>query len=140
MRTPMKEESSLGTTLRTTGYIIISGSSSKEFGRIIRIQGAKGSGIRVKLKSKVWQRSCQQCLEIYKITRTFPGEERYSLTSQIRKAPVCVPTNIAVRRTKNARPLESSNPTHQLIRRRTLFPYHRGNDLSFITIALLNQW
>ena len=44
---------------------------------------------------KVWQRSYQLCLDIYKITKGFPKEERYGLTSQIRRAAVSVPSNIA---------------------------------------------
>ena len=44
---------------------------------------------------KVWQRAYQLCLEIYKITKRFPKEERYGLTSQIRRAAVSVPSNIA---------------------------------------------
>ena len=44
---------------------------------------------------KVWQKAYQLCLEIYKITKTFPKEERYGLISQIRRASVSVPSNIA---------------------------------------------
>jgi len=44
---------------------------------------------------KVWQRAYQLCLEIYKVTKTFPKEERYGLSSQIRRAAVSVPSNIA---------------------------------------------
>ena len=44
---------------------------------------------------KVWQKAYQLCLEIYKITKDFPKEERYGLTSQIRRAGVSVPSNIA---------------------------------------------
>jgi four helix bundle protein len=43
----------------------------------------------------VWQKAYQLCLEIYKITRDFPKEERYGLTSQIRRAVVSIPSNIA---------------------------------------------
>ena len=44
---------------------------------------------------KVWQKSYQLCLEVYKITKGFPREERYGLTSQIRRSAVSVPSNIA---------------------------------------------
>ncbi|MFH1625094.1 MAG: four helix bundle protein [Pseudomonadota bacterium] len=37
----------------------------------------------------------QLYLEVYKITKGFPKEETYSLTSQIRRAGVSVPSNIA---------------------------------------------
>ena len=44
---------------------------------------------------KVWQKSYQLCLEVYRITKGFPVEERYGLTSQIRRSVVSVPSNIA---------------------------------------------
>jgi len=44
---------------------------------------------------KVWQKAYNLCIEIYKITRTFPKEELYGLTSQMRRAAVSVPSNIA---------------------------------------------
>jgi four helix bundle protein len=44
---------------------------------------------------KVWQKSYQLCLDIYKISKGFSKEKRYGLTSQIRRAAVSVPSNIA---------------------------------------------
>jgi four helix bundle protein len=44
---------------------------------------------------KVWQRSYQLCLDIYKITKGFPKEEIYGMISQIRRAALSVPCNIA---------------------------------------------
>ena len=44
---------------------------------------------------KVWQKSYQLCLEVYRITRGFPAEEKYGLISQIRRSAVSVPSNIA---------------------------------------------
>lgn len=43
----------------------------------------------------VWQKAYQLCLGIYRITKDFPRDERYGLTSQIRRAAVSVPSNIA---------------------------------------------
>ncbi len=44
---------------------------------------------------RVWQRAHQLTLEVYGETRNFPKEERYRLTSQLRRAAVSVPANIA---------------------------------------------
>ncbi len=43
----------------------------------------------------VWQKSYRLCLDIYKITKTFPKEEVYGLTSQMRRAAVSIVSNIA---------------------------------------------
>ncbi len=44
---------------------------------------------------KVWQKSHQLALEVYKATAVFPNEELYGLTSQIRRSSTSIPTNIA---------------------------------------------
>ncbi|PKN25828.1 MAG: diversity-generating retroelement protein bAvd family protein [Deltaproteobacteria bacterium HGW-Deltaproteobacteria-21] len=44
---------------------------------------------------KVYQLSYQTALEIHEITKTFPREEKYSLTDQIRRSSRSVPGNIA---------------------------------------------
>ncbi len=44
---------------------------------------------------QVWQKSHDLTLKIYQATSSFPAHELYSLTSQLRRAIVSVPTNIA---------------------------------------------
>jgi four helix bundle protein len=44
---------------------------------------------------KVWQRSHALALQIHRLTRTLPADEKYGLVSQLRRAAVSVPTNIA---------------------------------------------
>ena len=44
---------------------------------------------------KVWQKSIDMVVEIYHLTSNFPKEELYGLTSQIRRASVSIPSNIA---------------------------------------------
>jgi carbamoyl-phosphate synthase large subunit len=43
----------------------------------------------------VWQKSMLLAREIYKLTAFFPADERYGLTSQMRRSAVSVPSNIA---------------------------------------------
>ncbi len=43
----------------------------------------------------VWKDSIELVVEIYEITKHFPREEMYGLTSQIRRAGVSVPANIS---------------------------------------------
>ena len=43
----------------------------------------------------VWQKSMQLVTEIYLLTKDFPKEEIYGLTSQIKRAVISVPSNIA---------------------------------------------
>jgi four helix bundle protein len=43
----------------------------------------------------VWQKAMALVTDIYRATRVFPPEERYGLTSQIRRAAVSIPSNIA---------------------------------------------
>jgi len=42
-----------------------------------------------------WQKACQVCLDVYRISRKLPASEKYGLPSQMRRAAVSVPSNIA---------------------------------------------
>lgn len=44
---------------------------------------------------KVWQESMILVEDVYKITATFPKEELFGLTSQLKRSSVSVPSNIA---------------------------------------------
>jgi four helix bundle protein len=44
---------------------------------------------------KVWEKSHQLALAVYKSTAKFPKEELYGLTSQLRRSSMSTPTNIA---------------------------------------------
>jgi hypothetical protein len=44
---------------------------------------------------RVWQKSHELVLKLYQLTKRFPADERFGLTSQLRRAAVSVPTNIA---------------------------------------------
>ena len=44
---------------------------------------------------KVWHKSHELTVRIYQATRSFPREELYGLTSQIRRACASIPANIA---------------------------------------------
>ena len=44
---------------------------------------------------KAWQESMDLVITIYKLTTKFPNEEKYGLTSQLRRASVSIPSNIA---------------------------------------------
>ncbi|MDH3943102.1 MAG: four helix bundle protein [Anaerolineae bacterium] len=46
-------------------------------------------------KLKVWEKAHTLTLEIYRATGSFPKEELYGLTSQIRRASSSIPANIA---------------------------------------------
>jgi four helix bundle protein len=43
----------------------------------------------------IWQRSHQLALKVYSISKLFPKDELFGLTSQVRRAVSSIPTNIA---------------------------------------------
>ncbi len=43
----------------------------------------------------LWQKAMELSYLVYEVTRAFPAEERYGLTSQMRRCAVSIPSNIA---------------------------------------------
>ncbi len=58
----------------------------------------------------VWQKSMHFVTDVYQVTKTFPREEIYGLTSQLRRAAVSIPSNIA-----EGHGRDSKNEFHQFI-------------------------
>ena len=44
---------------------------------------------------EIWQKSIDLSLKTYQITSGFPPDEKYGLTSQLRRSAVSIPSNIA---------------------------------------------
>ena len=94
----------------------------------------------------VWNKSMQLTEEIYRITRSFPREEVFGLVSQMRRAAVSIPSNIAegYGRSSNAEVLHflyislgSSNEldTQMLISRQQAFV----SDEDYMIVEKLNE-
>ena len=58
-------------------------------------ENAPGQKVRSFQELTVWERSTDLSVEIYTLTKTFPKEELFGLTNQLRRASVSVPSNIA---------------------------------------------
>ena len=44
---------------------------------------------------RVWEKAVDFAVDVYKSTETLPSDERFGLTSQIRRASISIPNNIA---------------------------------------------
>jgi four helix bundle protein len=54
-----------------------------------------GDGVRPHYNLAAWQESMKLVKAVYQVSQNFPKEEIYGLTSQIRRAAVSVPSNLA---------------------------------------------
>ena len=51
---------------------------------------------------KFWQLSRSFCKDIYVVTKSFPDDEKFGLVSQLRRAAVSIPSNIAEGASRNS--------------------------------------
>ena len=63
--------------------------------RIAFVNGACQPNCTAHRDLVVWQQSVELVSDVYRTTRDFPSDERFGLTSQIRRAAVSIPSNIA---------------------------------------------
>ncbi|RFC44452.1 MAG: 23S rRNA-intervening sequence protein [Verrucomicrobia bacterium] len=52
----------------------------------------------------VWQKAHAAVLEVYRVTKSFPPDERFRLTNQLCRAAASIPTNIAEGKGRGSRP------------------------------------
>lgn len=88
---------------------------------------------------EIWRQSRQFCTQIYLVTNDFPNEERFGLTTQLRRSSVSIPSNIAEGSSRKsnkdfARFLEIAIGSAYEIETQLLI----SNDLGFITEENLN--
>jgi four helix bundle protein len=64
---------------------------------LAEVLGGKDTTMQVKSYQDLiaWQKAISLVTEIYRLTAQFPGQEIYGLTSQLRRASVSIPSNIA---------------------------------------------
>jgi four helix bundle protein len=53
------------------------------------------SGVKSYKELLIWQKGIKIVVLVYKLTKDFPKDEIYALTSQLKRASVSVPSNIA---------------------------------------------
>ena len=69
--------------------------AQREKGKSEKAEGRSEKLMKTYRDLIVWQKSIKLVTEVYSITKNFPKEELYGLTSQIRRSVVSIPSNIA---------------------------------------------
>ena len=87
----------------------------------------------------IWEKSRSFCSEIYSVTSSFPSDEKFGITNQLRRASVSIPSNIAEGSSRNsnkefARFLEISVGSAYEIETQLLISY----DLGFLKLEQLD--
>jgi len=67
-----------------------------------RIPGPEGADLKDHKELNAWKVSMDFVVEVYAVTKGFPKEEVYGLTSQLRRAAVSIPSNIAEGAARNS--------------------------------------
>jgi len=67
----------------------------------------------------VWQRAIELCLDVYRVTESFPANERFGMTSELRKTVRSVAYNIAKATAAKARWSTSDSSTSREVRPRS---------------------
>jgi four helix bundle protein len=52
-------------------------------------------GIKTYRDLQIWQKGIEIVTDIYGVTKKFPKEETYSLTAQMRRSAISIPSNVA---------------------------------------------
>lgn len=83
---------------------------------------------------KIWKKSREMTKKVYFLTRSFPEEERFGIISQIRRAAISIPSNIAEGSGRNSdkdfrRFLSISLPSAYELETQIII----SNDLKFLT-------
>ena len=68
---------------------------------IAEARGQSGTVIRDYKDLQVWQKGMELAKGIYRLTRDFPSDEKFGLVSQMRRAAVSVPSNLAEGQARN---------------------------------------
>jgi len=88
----------------------------------------------------VWKKSHELTLKIYEITKTFPKEETFGITSQIRRAAYSIPSNIVEGRTKSTIAHKLSFVSHSIGSfEEVKYFLLLSKDLNYITIETYNE-
>ncbi|RYY28033.1 MAG: four helix bundle protein [Sphingobacteriaceae bacterium] len=85
---------------------------------------------------KVWDKAHQLTLKVYQLTKFFPKEEVYGLTSQVRRSAASIPANIAEGCGKNSQ-LELAHYLNTSLGSANETEYHLllAKDLSYFLVA-----
>src|SRR5688572_15690116 len=63
---------------------------------VVRVESRESSGVIRSYKDLIaWQKAMDLAALVYESIAGFPGDERYGLTSQIKRSAVSIPSNLA---------------------------------------------